>query len=377
MDAVVFALLKKQLATKASLVDGKVSADELPSYVDDVIEYDDLAHFPTTGEKGKIYVAKNTGFTYRWSGSEYIQIGGQDLSNFVTLDAPQTIAGDKRFSNTVYIGNYDNDYISITNGDLSIRATNSLVLRSGNNNVIPYTNNSVDLGGSSNSFKDLYLSNRINLSGINNFIQYSSSNDKIYSNKGLLVNGDIKFQNGSLTDGANSISVADIASSTFNVINASDIVNNTLTQEQYDLITNGKPTLIKGTFFNKLNPIILSGYIGASSYFANMLGIETSAVAYINGFIVNKTTLVCSVQNNNFIINMAGSTVGINGNVDIKGKRLPENPTTNTSPQVLTISANGGVLSWENHMTEWYGTQAEYDALGTYDDNTIYNITEE
>lgn len=44
----------------------------------------------------------------------------------------------------------------------------------------------------------------------------------------------------------------------FNVINASEIVNNTLTQAQYDLITNGKPTLIKGTLFNVLNPEILT-----------------------------------------------------------------------------------------------------------------------
>lgn len=53
---------------------GKVPASQLPSYVDDVLEYDNQAGFPTTGETGKIYVAKNTNKTYRWSGSGYVEI---------------------------------------------------------------------------------------------------------------------------------------------------------------------------------------------------------------------------------------------------------------------------------------------------------------
>lgn len=46
----------------------------LPSYVDDVLEFADLASFPATGESGKIYVAIDTNKQYRWSGSAYIQI---------------------------------------------------------------------------------------------------------------------------------------------------------------------------------------------------------------------------------------------------------------------------------------------------------------
>ena len=46
----------------------------LPSYVDDVLEFADLAAFPATGESGKIYVALDTNKQYRWSGSTYIQI---------------------------------------------------------------------------------------------------------------------------------------------------------------------------------------------------------------------------------------------------------------------------------------------------------------
>ena len=53
---------------------GKVPSSQLPSYVDDVLEYADLAHFPATGETGKIYIAEDTNKTYRWSGSGYAEI---------------------------------------------------------------------------------------------------------------------------------------------------------------------------------------------------------------------------------------------------------------------------------------------------------------
>ena len=53
---------------------GKVPSSQLPSYVDDVLEYDAKASFPVTGEAGKIYVDKNTNKTYRWSGSAYVEI---------------------------------------------------------------------------------------------------------------------------------------------------------------------------------------------------------------------------------------------------------------------------------------------------------------
>lgn len=54
--------------------DGKVPAAQLPSYVDDVVECENQAAFPGTGEDGKIYIAKNTNLTYRWSGTQYVEI---------------------------------------------------------------------------------------------------------------------------------------------------------------------------------------------------------------------------------------------------------------------------------------------------------------
>lgn len=53
---------------------GRVPSGQLPSYVDDVVEYASVSAFPATGESGKIYVALDTNLTYRWGGTEYVEI---------------------------------------------------------------------------------------------------------------------------------------------------------------------------------------------------------------------------------------------------------------------------------------------------------------
>jgi hypothetical protein len=63
---------------------GKVAAAQLPSYVDDVLEFANLAAFPATGETSKIFVALDTGDSYRWSGSVYIRISQRVTASGVT-----------------------------------------------------------------------------------------------------------------------------------------------------------------------------------------------------------------------------------------------------------------------------------------------------
>ena len=72
--------------------DGKVSANYLPSYVDDVVEVANYAILPTLGESGKIYVTLDTNLQYRWSGSQYVEI-----SKSLALGETSTTAyqGDK------------------------------------------------------------------------------------------------------------------------------------------------------------------------------------------------------------------------------------------------------------------------------------------
>lgn len=72
----------------ASRISGTIAAANLPSYVDDVLEFDSFAKFPTTGESGKIYTALDTNKIYRWGGTTYVVI-----SDTITLGTTHGTAG--------------------------------------------------------------------------------------------------------------------------------------------------------------------------------------------------------------------------------------------------------------------------------------------
>ncbi len=82
--------------------DGKVPAGQLPSFVDDVLEFAALANFPATGESSKIYTALDTNKIYRWSGSVYIEISSTagNADSATKLATPRTITatGDATWS---------------------------------------------------------------------------------------------------------------------------------------------------------------------------------------------------------------------------------------------------------------------------------------
>lgn len=100
-------LLSDALVNKCPLVDGKVPSVNLPSYVDDVLEFSDFDSFPVTGERGKIYIDEATDLIYRWSGSTYFSIGGGTgggvgIREDVTFSAA-ALANNATTSNTVNI----------------------------------------------------------------------------------------------------------------------------------------------------------------------------------------------------------------------------------------------------------------------------------
>lgn len=114
----------------APLEDGLVPAAYLPSYVDDVLEYNSIDNFPETGESGKIYVDTSSNLTYRWSGSQYIEVsksiglgtsaadaypgnlGQQNADNIATIQ------GDITNINQVIEG-LGNTYLPLTGGDVT------------------------------------------------------------------------------------------------------------------------------------------------------------------------------------------------------------------------------------------------------------------
>jgi hypothetical protein len=70
---------------KADLVNGVVPTSQLPSYVDDVLEFDTLAGLPQQGESGKIYITKDTNKLYRWTGTRYIDITQGELATLQSV----------------------------------------------------------------------------------------------------------------------------------------------------------------------------------------------------------------------------------------------------------------------------------------------------
>lgn len=103
--------------TKADLVDGKVPASQLPSYVDDIEEYPTLGDFPATGESGKLYLAIDTELIYRWTGSMYAEISPTPLMTLQEV----TDNGNTTTNNITAARFYTTEGELITSGDLIIR----------------------------------------------------------------------------------------------------------------------------------------------------------------------------------------------------------------------------------------------------------------
>ena len=91
--------------------DGKIPSTQLPSFVDDVLEFDNKTAFPETGEAGKIYVAKDSNLTYRWSGSRYVEISA---SLALGETASTAYSGEKGKATTdkvnAHVGNKENPH---------------------------------------------------------------------------------------------------------------------------------------------------------------------------------------------------------------------------------------------------------------------------
>ena len=98
---------------------GKVPTTQLPSYVDDVLEYNSQSSFPTTGETGKIYVDTSTNKTYRWGGSTYVEISAS-----LALGTTSSTAYRGDYGNTAYTHAVTNKGAAFSSGLYKI-TTNS------------------------------------------------------------------------------------------------------------------------------------------------------------------------------------------------------------------------------------------------------------
>jgi phage-related tail fiber protein len=101
-DAVNSSLLGTTNGVATLGSDGKVPSTQLPSYVDDILEFANYAGLPATGETGKLYLALDTNKVYRWSGSVYIEIassvGSADVATKLVTSRTISLTGDATWS---------------------------------------------------------------------------------------------------------------------------------------------------------------------------------------------------------------------------------------------------------------------------------------
>lgn len=104
---------------------GIIPSAQLPSYVDDVIEVDTFSNLPGTGESGKIYIVQDTNLTYRWSGTDYVEIS---KSLALGETSSTAYAGDKGKATTDKLNRIPNKLIVDTNG-VTYNDPDSVVLK--------------------------------------------------------------------------------------------------------------------------------------------------------------------------------------------------------------------------------------------------------
>lgn len=150
---------------------------------------------------------------------------------------------------------------------------------------------------------------------------------------------------GKIKDGTKEASLAELIAGNLNVLYAADFGSgNILTENQFSIVTNGKPTLVIGdsnnAIFNK--NFLLLPPDDDSTYFNGLLLGASSSYALACCYYVHKTTRAIGRYANNL------------GNLNLlnvrqfNNKLVPNYPTSNTNKQVLTIGASGGALGWED-----------------------------
>jgi hypothetical protein len=99
-------------------VDGRVLPSQLPGSIGEVLEYPSLLDFPEEGAAEKIFIAVDTNKTYRWSGTQYVEIS-QSLALGETTET--AFAG----SRGVALETLTDNIVDGTQGLTDTRITNS------------------------------------------------------------------------------------------------------------------------------------------------------------------------------------------------------------------------------------------------------------
>lgn len=122
---------------------GIIPSAQLPSYVDDVIEVDTFSNLPGTGESGKIYIVQDTNLTYRWSGTDYVEI-----SKSLALGETSSTAypGDKGKATTDVVNSLSDNLVNDVLVSQSDKNSVSLTIKSITKNPVKKNADNVNDG---------------------------------------------------------------------------------------------------------------------------------------------------------------------------------------------------------------------------------------
>ena len=260
--------------TTLNAASGTISASVLPSYVDDVLNFANLAAFPVAGETSKIYVTEDNNKTYRWSGSVYVEISSSATAGeALKLTNARTISttGDATYSISFDGSANVSSAITLANTGVAAGTYNALSTQ-----VRPFT---VDSKG-----RITGVSEAINITP-----PWSAVTEKPTTLSGYGITNALSLSGGTVTGDLVSTSATASTSTTTGAIRAASlgitgaIFANTVSANSYNLIPVGRGA----------GGVSVNTAVGVNSLLANTTGTHCSAFG-VNSLRANTTGTYCS-----------------------------------------------------------------------------------
>ena len=244
----------------SKITSGTIDSARLPSFVDDVLEFANLAGFPTTGETGKIYVALDTNKTYRWSGSTYV---------FITSGAVDSVAGKTGVvtlvKGDVGLGNVDNT--SDLNKPISTATQTAL-------------NTKVDkVAGKQLSTEDYTTADKTKLSGLSNYTKPAS--EPISYITGLQTALDSKVSKNGV-EALHSTDALRISGTTLSLYKGDGTFESVVTQDTVYTLPNASATVLGGIKVGTNLSIDANGVLSANNTNEVLLKFQTNQLILVD-----------------------------------------------------------------------------------------------
>ena len=231
---------------------GHIPSSQLPSYVDDVLEFATITNFPTTGETGKIYIALNTNLTYRWSGSGYVEISPSLALGETSSTAYRGDRGKIAYDHSQATGNPHNTTFAqlgskptTLSGYGITDAVTSTVFNDHKNNV--------------NSEKHLTQAQLTNLINLSNWWKWDETNQAVYTEENVYSEKEISAYGAGSGGGGGAGALSELSD-----VNLTNPINTNLLQYNGSHWVNVPASSVGtpvswGTTSNNTSPLTVSG----------------------------------------------------------------------------------------------------------------------